>query len=54
MFELHCDTSKIGIGAILIQQNKLVTCYSEKLFGSRARCNTYNVEFYTIIQAIRR
>lgn len=30
-FELHCDTSKLGIGAVLSQQTKPVAYYSEKL-----------------------
>ena len=52
-FELHFDASKVGIGAILSQQGQPVAYYSETLSGSRTRYNTYDVEFYAIVQAIK-
>lgn len=52
-FELHCDASKLGIDAVLSQQTKTVTYFSEKLSGARSRYSTYDIEFYAVVQAIK-
>lgn len=52
-FELHCDSSKLGIGTVLSQQGRPVAYYSEKMTGARARYSTYDIEFYAIVQAIK-
>lgn len=52
-FELHCDASKLGVGAVLSKNGQSVAYYSEKLAGARSRYCTYDIEFYVIIQAIK-
>ncbi|KAH9681967.1 Endonuclease [Citrus sinensis] len=52
-FKVHCDASKVGIGVVLSQQGKLITYFSEKLNGAKAHYNTYDVEFYAVVQALK-
>lgn len=52
-FELHCDASKLGIGAVLSQTGRPVAFFSEKIAGSQERYSTYDVELYAVMQAVK-
>jgi hypothetical protein len=53
-FQVRCDTSGFVIGAVVSQDNRPITYFSEKLNETKLKYSTYDKEFYAVIQALKK
>jgi hypothetical protein len=53
-FQVKCDVSGFAIGAVLSQDDRTITYFSEKLNEAKVKYSTYDKEFYAVIQALKK
>lgn len=54
MFIIECDASGLGVGAVLMQEGKPPSFFSQGSKGKLLHMSTYEKELYALIQAVKK
>ena len=53
-FQVKCDASGEAIRAMLNQEDKPITYFSEELNEARKKYSSYDKEFYVVVQSLKK
>jgi hypothetical protein len=53
-FQVKCNASEFAIRVVLIQEDRSIAYFSEKLNEAKVKYSMYDKEFYAIIQALKK
>jgi hypothetical protein len=53
-FQVKCDASGFAIDTFLIQEDRTIAYFNEKVNEAKVKYSTYDKEFYAIIQALKK